>query len=286
MNAVSTATALEIQPIGLRLEPDSSGVLVNPCQQALIVAPWRQAIDEITTAYRYYLKQHLVAVYVRGSVARGTAVAGVSDIDTFAVMSANRWQQDLSWLSVASQRIGAKYSFQTGIEMQVMTADDLTADADTAAIGFTLKTLSVCVWGQDLAPDLPAYGMGLYLQKDLLELDSHIQQVQQQLSALQDAAEIRRCCQWIMKIIVRAGHGLVLRAENSFSRDLYPCYASFCKYYPQLQSQMYQAFQLAVQPTAEQPQIQAVLSGIGAWLSAEARRQSPGIWLPSQAGGQ
>ena len=37
-----------------------------------------------------------------------------------------------------------------------------------------------------------------------------------------DREDIKDCCKWIMKIIVRAGLALVITKENTYTRDLYP----------------------------------------------------------------
>jgi len=55
------------------------------------------------------LQRRCIGIYLRGSVAKGTAVAGVSDIDTFAVIFGEREAIDRSWIAAFQQRMAVQY---------------------------------------------------------------------------------------------------------------------------------------------------------------------------------
>src|SRR5690606_41345984 len=75
--------------IAIRRSPgvrDAEGFLPTRPDRRPIAGPWASAVALVVDAYRDRLGPALHSVYVRGSVARGLAVEGVSDLDTFAVL--------------------------------------------------------------------------------------------------------------------------------------------------------------------------------------------------------
>jgi hypothetical protein len=59
-----------------------------------------------------HLGEKVYSLYRRGSVAKGTAIAGVSDIDTFAVVFGEGRVVDRSWSAAFQQRMAVQYPFQ------------------------------------------------------------------------------------------------------------------------------------------------------------------------------
>lgn len=76
-------TPKPIRRIGAYLVADEDGYLPSPAGTA-IAAPWSAAVESLVAAYLAEWGQDLHSIYVRGSVARGLALVGVSDLDSFA----------------------------------------------------------------------------------------------------------------------------------------------------------------------------------------------------------
>lgn len=74
-----------------------------------------------------------------------------------------------------------------------------------------------------------------------------------------------------MKRIVRQGFILVMARERVFTRDLYPCYKIFSKYYPEKEKEMRQALELAIYPISNTKSIFSVLDNLGEWLIKESK---------------
>jgi len=259
----------KILPVGDVLGFDAAGKFINPCSLKNIVSPWSDVIDDVKQVYLERMGENLHSVYVRGSIPRGTAVSGVSDVDTFAIITGDRWQHDLSWIAEAEQKLSKQYPFQTGVEMQLITLNELHEGKDIESIRFTIKILSTCVWGQDIRRLIPSYKLGRYLIKDSLRLEKEINEVTQALSKEQSGETVEMLCRWIMKVIIRAGHSLVIFKEGSYSRDLFPCYTGFCKHYPERAEEMKYALELAIEPIKDQQALLRFLKMFGSWLIAE-----------------
>ena len=77
-----------------------------------------------------------------------------------------------------------------------------------------------------------------------------------------------------MKKILRTGFSLVMEKEKAFTRDLYPSYQLFSKYYPDQEPQMRQALEWAINPTDDSAGLLKYLGEFGGWLGAEAGKRS------------
>jgi len=73
-----------------------------------------------------------------------------------------------------------------------------------------------------------------------------------------------------MKIIVRTGLALVITKENTYTRDLYPAYKMFSKYYPEKESDMRKALEYAITPIIDTNQLLSFLNEYGTWMVSEA----------------
>jgi len=265
----------EVLPIGCLLATDGNGYFTRPCSKELIVSPWREVVDEINEAYRSHLGSSLHSAYVRGSVARGTAIAGISDIDTFAVISTSRWKIDLSWAGEVQRRLDEKYPFQTGVELQFVTCQEVRDPANSTSIGFVMKHLSACTWGVDLAEQLAPYKPGRYLVEGIHSVETSIKQFRSACRRPLDQDQTRKLCQWLMKKIVRTGFLLVTERERSFTRDLYPSYAAFATHYPEQARFMRTALEWSIDPVDDIAELTNFVDGFGKWIVAAVFEMYP-----------
>ncbi len=79
----------------------------------------------------------------------------------------------------------------------------------------------------------------------------------------------------MMRRIIRTGLELVVERSGLFSRDLYPCYEVFSRYYPIQAPQMKQALHYAINPLTDKAQLLAFVYDFGSWLTAEIARLYP-----------
>lgn len=183
-----------ILPIGDFLSVDAEGYLINPCRYELIVPPWSDVVAAIKAAYLQHLGQKVHSLYLRGSVAKGTAVAGVSDIDTFAVVFGERQEIDRSWITGFQQRMVIQYPFQTGIELGFVPLHAVCDANGARGTRLMIKTQCVCLWGEDLAPYLPRYKPGRALVGYALEITEDIQHVMERLPVMEGIETVKAWC--------------------------------------------------------------------------------------------
>lgn len=72
--------------------------------------------------------------------------------------------------------------------------------------------------------------------------------------------------------MVRAGLALVIEEENQYTRDLFPAFETFSKYYPEKESELKQALEYAIKPSENTDEILVFLNEMGIWMINEAEK--------------
>jgi predicted nucleotidyltransferase len=264
---------LDIQNIGKITPVDPEGFIPNIAGLENISGQWKEAVDAVIEVYKNNLGEDLHSVYIRGSIVRGTAVAGVSDLDTIAIVKSETDTKNLSWQKDAAAELARHFKFIIKFELQIIPLEQLISATEYFMDRFVIKVQSICVYGEDVAQKIDNFyldkqlAQALYtgfpktLEKVLLELKNSV------------AENITMRCTWIMKRILRAGCALVIDREQVFTRDLYPSYELFAKYYPDKRKEMYQALEWALNPINDKEKLLNFLEEFGTWLVSEIGRQ-------------
>jgi hypothetical protein len=259
----------KILPLGSCLATDSEGFLVFQPSLEKLQPHWHELLNQMVYVYRARYGKNLHGVYVRGTVAKGEAIDGISDLDTFALVREGEEEVQAEWSKEPREALTKKYPFCTGIECIVLPLASLNKIKPPKNINpwkRLIKTQSLCVYGEDLAPTIPPIKPGLEMVAHLFSLGED----------LPDEAELatfrKKDCTWLMKRIVRSGFELVMERAQTFSRDLYPCYEHFARYYPEKEAGMKRALELAVFPTDDPTLVRPITENLGRWLAAEGAK--------------
>ena len=263
--------SLELLNIGRLWPIDADGWIVNDAGPDQIAAPYRVAVAAAVCAYREQLGAALHSVYVRGTVPRGQAVPGVSDLDCFAVALGDPAELGDGWLKPVSAQLAAAHPIVSDVQLEIWPYAELLVTDRFSELCFLLKTQSACVWGQDLAPRLPRFKPdAIVANNDISQIQPDIAEAIAALQADASAHNVLYWCRRIMKNMLRTGFSLVMLDERQFTRDLKLCYDYFAKRYPAQAIEMRRVLELAIQPSADCNCVLAVLNTFGSWLIVEA----------------
>ena len=140
--------------MGTVLGVDEQGFLVPRADAAAMQSPWREAVADLADRYSTAADGH--GLYVRGSVATGTAVPGISDLDYIVLLSRpvdeellDAWDADLA---VAHPGVGKVDRLDIGWQGDVVGLSQ--------PIAFLLTCQSAWVSGQDITSLLPRFAPG------------------------------------------------------------------------------------------------------------------------------
>jgi hypothetical protein len=75
-----------------------------------------------------------------------------------------------------------------------------------------------------------------------------------------------------MKRLIRTGFELVMEQEQTYTRDLYPCYAAFSRHFPAQEPQMQHALERAIAPSDSKGALAQFLKLFGAWMIAAVNK--------------
>ena len=260
----------ELKPIGPLQRVDAEGFLINPASVEAIVPPWDALVAATVEAYRRHLGDNLHSVYVRGSVAQGTAVENISDLDSFSVTPglAKYWSDH--WGRRARQGLEERFEFCAEVELNCVPMAALWRHRRYKWARFHLKTQAACVFGEDLGPRLDPIRPGI----DAMLHAPHVQGwLDRYRRKVERASRHKRLqlCRRIMTFILRAGFDVVMERERTYTRDLVRCYDAFAKHYPQRAAEMRHALELAIEPTADAVEMRSLFDGLGSWLVEESK---------------
>ncbi|PAD66023.1 nucleotidyltransferase [Bacillus sp. 7586-K] len=260
-----------IKNIGHYCQTDENGYIVSNSSIKKIKPHFFEVIDEVIEYYRTNLGRDLHSIYIRGSIPRGLGIDGVSDLDTIAITNKNPNEIDLKWVDKAEHDLNEKFTCVNGVEFSFYPIEDILETTNFSIIPFMIKTHSVCVYGEDVKGSLPHYKADKTVGNEhLVNLKNQVRQAKEELDGNEDIEDILDCCSWIMKVIIRAGLALVIEEENLYTRDLYPAYRIFSKYYPEKESKMKRALKYAINPVENANEIIDFLDEMGSWMISES----------------
>lgn len=253
---------IEIKPMGSYFEVDKEGYIVNPTSVEKIQGEWKALVNDIVEVYKKTYGESLKQVYIRGSVAKGEAVKGVSDIDTFAYVDLPEdYLKEHNTNREMRKEVTEKYTFIDDIEMEACPLSEIKDD-------YILLNQSVCVYGEPL--EIPKMKPGKEMVLHAKGFHNRFKWFEKFLAKEDESKEeVMNGCVWLMKGILRVGFELTMERSKKYTRDLYKCYESFSEYYPEKESEMREVLDLALNPTTDKQKIKNIMDNLGVWILSE-----------------
>lgn len=252
---------IEIKPIGSYFDVDKNGFLINPTSAEKVQEKWKPLVEDIVDIYKNLYGEKLKNVYIRGSVAKGEAVEGVSDIDTFAYVDLSKKElKENNTNREMRKHIEKKYDFVEGIEMGAYPLSEISNDS-------IILNQSLCVYGEPIS--VPKLKVGKEMAIHSPSFYNRFKWFENFLVKDESDEEIKKGCVWLMKGLLRVGFELTMERSQKYTRDLYCCYETFVEYYPEKESEMREVLDLALNPTADKNKIKKIMENLGAWFLIE-----------------
>ncbi len=259
-------------------EVDEQGFLIPDARLEHIRSPFKAVVDDVIDAYIQNIGQDIHSIYITGSVPRGLAIEGQSDLDAIAVLEyytdPELVMQD--WVSSTEADICAKHPCVSDVQMDIYPHGWLLHDESEFSISaFVLKTHAVCVWGIDMSPDLTTYRFTdketriAIANDDVIQLEPDIEEAIDAINADDSPDNVRYWCKRICKNMIHSAFGLVMVEEAVHTRDIDVSVSYFLKHFPDQKSGINQAVDFILSPTEFASEILDYLTTFGAWLIDE-----------------
>lgn len=260
---------IEIAEYGSIFAVDSDRCLVPEGSREKIVPPWSDAVAFLVRGYQEIIGEHLHSVYIRGSVARGLAVEGLSDLDTTAVARPHEvdWEQAIAWGQRTRREYAERFPFSHRPEIDVRLLDDVM-EAIPRMRWFKLS--AACVYGDDLLAEVSPVTLDEMIAATSVEADYIAKVVFDFHNGIAaEGADTRSYCRWISKRFLRAASALVLSRTRQVTNDLFYCYKLFSDIYPEREPEMRRTLDLALNPVTDTESYAALVEDLREFFIAE-----------------
>ncbi|MEY9839807.1 nucleotidyltransferase [Streptacidiphilus sp. EB103A] len=226
----------------------------------------RQLIEE-----NFDRGHRLHSAYLYGSIPRGNAVPGVSDLDLLLALRREPTPDDRAAADRLEAAIDEEFSQVNGVGVLLFSTCTLLSELERHDLGWFVACLCTPLLGDDLADELPRYrptpllaretngdlGLALPRWRERREAD-HL-----------DEDRLRALSRGAARRIVRSGLTLVMPRWGGWTSDLTRSAEVFGRYYPERAAQMRLAAATARTPTADPAVLAMLIDDLGPWLAAE-----------------
>lgn len=250
---------IEIRRAGSYFEIDEQGYLVNPTEQAVIQKEYEHLINKVIVVYKEKFGENLRNVYVRGSVAKGQAVHGVSDLDTMAYIDLPQTEIERIEFSEDKTNLLKEHVFVTDIEFEPLTLDMAAEDG-------LMLIQSKCVYGTPFDP--PKVKVSKEIALNYLGFFKAMEWFDNRMEVSIPEPQLEEACRWLCKRILRSGFDLCIEKSSRYTRDLYLCWETFSEFYPSESERMKEVLFLALNPVPDRSKIMTVKKYWEEWFGS------------------
>jgi diadenosine tetraphosphate (Ap4A) HIT family hydrolase len=250
---------------------DQDGFIEREGSLALVSEAFAPVVATAKTALlSAFAPDRLHSAYLYGSVPRGTAVPGTSDLDLLLALRDEPTDDDRATARRLEDELDARFPQINGAGILLYSAGTLLSDIERHDLGWFVACLCTPLAGEDLAVRLPRYRPTSLLARetngDLCDL---LPRWRDRLGEAQTEASLRALARGVGRRLVRTGFTLVMPRFGGWTSNLEESAAVFGRYYPARADPMKTAAAVGRVPAAD-PSVLAMLIGdLGPWLAAE-----------------
>lgn len=212
----------------------------------------------------------LHSAYVYGSIPRGTAVPGVSDLDLQLALRHEPTEADRADARAVEAALDRAYPQIDGVGILLTSTRAVLSDIERHDAGFFLACLCTPLFGPDLAERLPRYRPTSLLARETNgDLAPALERWRARAAHAVTDADRRALSRVVARRVVRTGFTLIMPRWGGWTSDLDASAELFGRYYPERGEQMRTAAVIGRAPSADPAALSALTDDLGPWLAAE-----------------
>ena len=216
----------------------------------------------------------LNSAYLYGSIPRGTARVGRSDLDLLVVTRQQPTEEDRDAARSLGEALDKEFPEIDGVGTLLYGRARLLSEPETYDLGWFVACLCTPLLGEDLAEDLPRYRPDSLLARETNgDLALLLPRWRERVADAGDTDEARRpLVRFMSRHLVRTGFTLVMPRWNGWTSDLREMAGAFAEYYPERAQDLRTAAESGYEPTGDAGVLRSYVDDLGPWLAAEYAR--------------
>ena len=208
----------------------------------------------------------LHSAYLYGSVVRGNAVPGRSDVDLIAVLLAAPIGDDRVRADSVERALVERFPVLSSAGVGLTHLQEIRSAAQRYSGQVFLRELAVCIWGEDLRPGLPRTRPSAAVAAGF-HADTHavLAWARETLGTSTDPEVIRRVSRMAARRMVQVAFAVVMAREGGWATVLEEQAAAVGAAFPQWAEAARCAAEQGRRPMADAGVVRELLDGFGRW---------------------
>lgn len=256
---------------------DSRGYIEREGSLGRVPHVFRPVVAAARDQVLHVFGKRLHSAYLYGSIPRGTARPGHSDLDLLLALRQEPTEADHAEARALDEALDKEFPLIDGAGTLLVSRRQVLSDLERYDLGWFVACLCTPLLGEDLAEDLPRYRPDSRLARETNgDLALLLPRWRERIVEAESEAARRSLVRGCSRRLVRTGFTLVMPRWKGWTSDLHEMAEVFGRYYPERAAQMRAAAVAAYEPWADPGSHTAVLRShvddLGPWLAEEYAR--------------
>jgi len=253
---------------------DAQGQIEREGSLALVPYAFRPLVTTARERLLDVFGARLDGAYLYGSIPRGTARVGRSDLDLLLSLRNEPTATDRADARALEAALDEEFAEIDGVGTLLFSRARLLSDLETHDLGWFVACLCTPLLGEDLAGRLPRYRPDALLARETNgDLALLLPRWRERIAAAADTDEAKRpLVRSMSRHLVRTGFTLVMPRWKGWTSDLGKMAEAFGAYYPERAADMRGAAVRGHEPTGDPAVLHSYAYELGPWLAGEYAR--------------
>ncbi|AOR32969.1 nucleotidyltransferase [Streptomyces fodineus] len=253
---------------------DAQGFIAREGSLARVPAVFRPVVAAARDRLPEVLGARLHSAYLYGSIPRGTARVGRSDLDLLVALRDTPAEADRDAVRALGEAIDTEFPQIDGVGTLLYGWQRLLSEPERQDLGWFVACLCTPLLGEDLAAYLPRYRPDSLLARETNgDLARWLPRWRERIARAGDTEAARRpLVRFMSRHLVRTGFTLVMPRWNGWTSDLREMAEVCGAYYPERAAQLLTAARYGHEPVGDPEVLRSYVDDLGPWLAGEYAR--------------
>ncbi|MDP5253538.1 MULTISPECIES: nucleotidyltransferase domain-containing protein [unclassified Vibrio] len=236
-------------------------------------AEFQAAMEMVISFLQSELGEQIHSLYLYGSVARGCAKPGRSNLDMVMVLNRSLGTKQSTLLNTLRWHLQRRHPQVNGLSLKIAQLDQVASLEGVLNWGFLLRHCSTCVYGEDLAECFGDYQPSWEIAKFWnMDLEQWLVHHRRKMAEANDPASLLNTQYQVAKKLLRAAYSLVMHKDQQWFDEPLDCARAFLSYHPEQEVMIKRLILLYLQkPVAKRSSI-AIIDQFGQWLGKQYQK--------------